>query len=73
MAQEKNGQKVAWNKYRLEMRRFLTKGVRFWKSLPIEIVETRNLTGFKTELGKFMNGVTGHLLKGGINNTALPS
>lgn len=50
--------KLAMNKFRVEMRRFLTiRRVRFWNSLPTEVGGANNLISFKGELDKFMRTV----------------
>lgn len=54
-----NRDKLASNKFRLEIRRFQTiQGARIWKSLPIEGIGANNLMTLKTELDTYMNGVT---------------
>ncbi|CAM4508198.1 unnamed protein product [Lepidochelys olivacea] len=55
----RNGYKLAIRKFRLEIRpRFLTiRGVKFWNSLPREAVGTKDISGFKTKLDKFMEGM----------------
>lgn len=57
VATRTNGHKLAVNKFRLEIKRkFLTiKGVR--NSLPIGVMESNNLTSFKMELDKLLNGI----------------
>ncbi|CAM4513742.1 unnamed protein product [Caretta caretta] len=51
-----NGYKLATRKFRLEIRRrFLTiRGVKFWNSLPREVVGAKDLSCFKIKLDKFM-------------------
>ncbi|CAM5166439.1 unnamed protein product [Eretmochelys imbricata] len=54
-----NRYKLAIGKFRLEIiRRFLTiRGVKFWNSLPRGAVEAKDISGFKTKLDKFMEGM----------------
>ncbi|CAM4321681.1 unnamed protein product [Lepidochelys kempii] len=51
-----NGYKLATRKFRLEIRRrFLTiRGVKFWNSLPRDVVGAKDLSCFKIKLDKFM-------------------
>ncbi|CAM5108569.1 unnamed protein product [Natator depressus] len=51
-----NGYNLVIGKFRLDIRRrFLTiRGVKFWNSLPREAVGSKDLSGFKIKLNKFM-------------------
>lgn len=44
---------------RLEIRKknITMSGVSIWTSLPIAVLEARNLTGLRTELDNFVNGI----------------
>ncbi|CAM5134524.1 unnamed protein product [Natator depressus] len=54
-----NGYEPAIGKFRLEIRlRFLTiRRVKFWNSLPRGAVGAKDISGFKTKLDKFMEGM----------------